>query len=65
MTFKRKISKIINKIVSTILLFTIYYVGIGTTSLAAKIVNKNFLNLTPQKSNWETPTGSNNKEKMY
>ena len=65
MTILKKISQKINNFVSKVILLLIYYLGIGTTSLVSKIAGKIFLNLTPQKSNWETPTGSNKKEKMY
>lgn len=65
MDILKKISQKINNVISKVILYAIYYLGIGTTSLVSKIAKKNFLNLNPQKSNWETPTGSNKKEKMY
>lgn len=65
MTTLKRISQKINYYFSKIILYLIYYIGIGTTSMVSKIVRKKFLNLTPRDSTWKTPTGSSEKEKMY
>jgi hypothetical protein len=61
----KKLSQKINNFISEIILHAVYYLGIGTTSLISKLVRKEFLKLTPKRFNWETPTGSENKDKMY
>lgn len=61
----KKISKKINNFVSKIILHIVYYLGIGATSLVSKIVKKNFIILSPKKTNWKNPTGSDQKEKMF
>ncbi|MCK5025995.1 MAG: hypothetical protein KAS15_05355 [Nanoarchaeota archaeon] len=43
--FIRMISKILNKAITLILLFIVYFIGIGLTSIIAKIFNKHFLNV--------------------
>ena len=52
----KKISEIIQTVVNTILLSIVYIVGVGMTSLIAKITGKKFLDLNIQKdkeSYWE------------
>ena len=41
----RIISRTLNKTINLILLFIVYFIGIGLTSIIAKIFNKHFLNV--------------------
>jgi len=43
-TFGFKVTNVIN----FVLLFLVYFIGVGITSLAAKIAKKKFLNLKPE-----------------
>lgn len=56
-----KIRSLFEKIMLTFL----YIVGIGITSLIAKLLRKSFLNLQVKKTTWEKPSGSRNLETMY
>lgn len=59
---------IITTVINSVLLFVVYFVGVGLTSLFAKIVNKRFLRLKPSskvKSYWSDFKASKNKESYY
>ena len=68
MIIKRYPKLILNKLqslIEKILLTFLYFVGIGITSLIAKLVRKSFLNIKVNKSTWEKPSGSKKLESMY
>lgn len=47
------IGKVISTIINFILLGVVYFIGIGLTSIIAKLFGKHFLDLKPKKgSNW-------------
>ena len=48
------IGKVVSSIVNFILLFVVYFIGVGLVSIAMKIFGKHFLELKKQnrKSNW-------------
>lgn len=57
--------KFMERVISNIALFGMYFIGIGLTSLIAKCFNRNFLNRNFQKSSWQPVTGSNKLTKMF
>ena len=61
------VGKVISAIVNFILLSVVYFIGIGLTSLIAKMFGKHFLELKPKKaSNWiEHKTAKEPIEKYY
>lgn len=44
-----KFGHCISTIINSILLFVVYIIGVGLTSLSAKLFNKHFLELKPSK----------------
>lgn len=60
-----KLSKIIQTTTNKILLHILYLLGIGMTSLLAKLTGKRFLNIFPKSSTWEKPTKNESLERMY
>ena len=48
----KKVEKIVVNLISFISLFIIYILGVGLTSLVAKVVQKQFLGQTDAKSQW-------------
>lgn len=55
----------IQRLTEKILLTFLYFVGIGITSIIAKLVRKKFLKLQVKNSAWEKPSGNKNLETMY
>ena len=55
----------IQLVVQTILLNIVYVIGIGGTSLIAKLFRKKFINTSTEKTTWEKPSESENYENMY
>ena len=48
----KKVEKIVVNLISFISLFIIYILGVGLTSLVAKVVQKQFLGQSDAKSQW-------------
>lgn len=65
--FLKKILEYYSKIFTFIVLFLIYFLGIGITSLIGKLFNKDFLKIgnSKVKTSWHKYHSSNNMEKMY
>jgi len=59
--FSTKFQNLVEKII----LIFVYIVGIGITSIIAKILKVDFLKMQPKKSTWEKPSGSKKLESMY
>lgn len=61
------LSKIVSSIVNFILLSFVYFIGVGLTSLIAKISNKKFLDLKKENkdSYWEDKEVSNKFEDHF
>ena len=53
------------QLITNIALAGMYFLGIGLTSLVAKLVQRRFLNRSFKKSSWQPITGSTNFTKMY
>lgn len=61
----KRISKIIVTFINKVLLGIIYIFGIGPTSIASKLVGKDFLKVVQGKSTWEKRSGSTDADKMF
>ena len=61
----RIISARMKDVTTFILLHLAYLLGIGVTSLVAKLVGKHFLNMNPEGSSWKKHPAQNNLDTMY
>jgi len=61
----KQLSKKLQHIQTIILLNFVYFLGIGSTSLVAKVAKKRFLSSTDNSSNWKKYTSSQKIEMMY
>jgi len=57
--------KFAERLISNLALFGIYFIGIGLTSLVAKIFQRQFLLRSANQSTWQPITGSSKLTKMY
>ncbi len=57
--------RIITRAVTQIALTLVYLIGIGLTSLVAKLFGKKFLHAKFTDSSWQPMTGSERLEKMF
>lgn len=64
-TLLKKISIALTELINKTVLLLAYLVGIGISSIFYKLLGKRFLNLRPDKSTWDTPSGSGEIDKMY
>jgi ABC-type uncharacterized transport system permease subunit len=58
-------SKFVRQSLTKVVLFFAYILGIGPTSIIAKLFRKQFLNSSSKKTSWRKPTGSIYLKKMY
>lgn len=61
----KKVNKIIQTVTSIILLYIMYLIGVGLTAVLAKIIRKQFLNMSPRVSSWQKHSQSESLETMY
>ena len=50
---------------TAVLLHAAYVVGIGVVSVIGRAFGMRFLDETAKKTNWKTPTGSTDAERMF
>lgn len=65
MNFFRRFSKTLQRINTAIFLHAAYVVGIGVVSIAGRAMGMKFFDETAKKTNWKSPTGSTDAERMF
>ena len=55
----------LQRINTAVLLHAAYILGIGIVSVVGRLMGAKFLDETATKTNWKTPTGSADPERMY
>lgn len=65
-SWHQKMEKMVSAIINFIALTSVYFIGIGLTSVVAKIVGQKFLKTNQTKSTWKKiERGKIQMEKMY
>ncbi len=65
MNFFRRLSKVLQRVNTAILLHVAYALGIGVVSVVGRAFGVRFLDETAIKTNWKPPTGSTDSDRMY
>lgn len=65
MNMFRRLSQALQHINASVLLHVAYIVGIGVVSIVGRAMGMKFLDETATKTNWKSPTGSTDAERMY
>ena len=61
----RRLSQALQRMNTAVLLHAAYVVGIGVVSVIGRAFGMRFLDETAKKTNWKTPTGSTDAERMF
>ncbi len=65
MNFFRRLSKVLQRVNTAILLHVAYALGIGVVSVVGRAFGVRFFDETVTKTNWKPPTGSADSDRMY
>ena len=65
MNLLRRLSKVLQRVNTAVLLHAAYVVGIGVVSVAGRAMGMKFFDEEAIKTNWKRPTGSTDPERMF